>query len=110
MDFDVSDVGKYTCEMFNTFGIERGSVRFSVIFIFICDFFSMIVSALDDDGWVIVGVVIIAVVCCVVGISFVWVVIIYYIRRRNEDCSIINIGVLIEVWYECVSCVFVVSW
>lgn len=91
VDLDVSDVGKYICEMFNILGIERGNVCFSVIFILICDFFQMIVLLLDDDGWVIVGVVIIVVVCCVVGMLFVWVVIIYYIRWRNEDCSIINI-------------------
>lgn len=90
VDSDVSDAGKYTCEMSNTLGTERGSVRLSVIPTPTCDSPPMTASALDDDGWATVGVVIIAVVCCVVGTSLVWVVIIYHTRRRNEDCSITN--------------------
>lgn len=110
VDSDVSDAGKYTCEMSNTLGTERGSVRLSVIPTPTCDSPPMTVSALDDDGWATVGVVIIAVVCCVVGTSLVWVVIIYHTRRRNEDCSITNTGVSTEAWHECASRVFVVSW
>uniref|UniRef100_A0A8C8DUW0 Leucine-rich repeats and immunoglobulin-like domains 3 n=1 Tax=Oryzias sinensis TaxID=183150 RepID=A0A8C8DUW0_9TELE len=73
VDVTEADAGKYTCEMSNTLGTERGSVPGS-----------------DEDGWTTVGIVIIAVVCCVVGTSLVWVVIIYHTRRRNEDCSITN--------------------
>ncbi|XP_054094311.2 leucine-rich repeats and immunoglobulin-like domains protein 3 isoform X3 [Callithrix jacchus] len=90
VDSDVSDAGKYTCEMSNTLGTERGSVRLSVIPTPTCDSPQMTAPSLDDDGWATVGVVIIAVVCCVVGTSLVWVVIIYHTRRRNEDCSITN--------------------
>nr|XP_019598023.1 PREDICTED: leucine-rich repeats and immunoglobulin-like domains protein 3 isoform X2 [Rhinolophus sinicus] len=90
VDSDVSDAGKYTCEMSNTLGTERGHVRLSVIPTPTCDSPQMTASSLDDDGWATVGVVIIAVVCCVVGTSLVWVVIIYHTRRRNEDCSITN--------------------
>ncbi|CAH6778610.1 Lrig3 [Phodopus roborovskii] len=90
VDSDVSDAGKYTCEMSNTLGTERGNMRLSVIPTPTCDSPHMTAPSLDDDGWATVGVVIIAVVCCVVGTSLVWVVIIYHTRRRNEDCSITN--------------------
>ncbi|XP_055434982.1 leucine-rich repeats and immunoglobulin-like domains protein 3 isoform X1 [Bubalus kerabau] len=90
VDSDISDAGKYTCEMSNTLGTERGHVRLSVIPTPTCDSPQMTASSLDDDGWATVGIVIIAVVCCVVGTSLVWVVIIYHTRRRNEDCSITN--------------------
>ncbi|MEJ1277277.1 leucine-rich repeats and immunoglobulin-like domains 1 [Cricetulus griseus] len=90
VDSDVSDAGKYTCEMSNTLGTERGNMRLSVIPSPTCDSPHMTAPSLDDDGWATVGVVIIAVVCCVVGTSLVWVVIIYHTRRRNEDCSITN--------------------
>ncbi|XP_019371320.1 PREDICTED: leucine-rich repeats and immunoglobulin-like domains protein 3, partial [Gavialis gangeticus] len=90
VDTDVEDAGKYTCEMSNTLGTERGNIRLNVIPTPTCDSPQNIAPSLDDDGWATVGVVIIAVVCCVVGTSLVWVVIIYHTRRRNEDCSITN--------------------
>eukprot|EP00076_Gallus_gallus_P038092 XP_025003630.1 leucine-rich repeats and immunoglobulin-like domains protein 3 isoform X2 [Gallus gallus] len=90
VDTDVEDAGKYTCEMSNTLGTERGNIRLNVIPTPTCDSPQNITPALDDDGWATVGIVIIAVVCCVVGTSLVWVVIIYHTRRRNEDCSITN--------------------
>lgn len=99
VDSDVRDAGKYTCEMSNTLGTERGHVRLSVIPTPTCDSPQMTASSLDDDGWATVGIVIIAVVCCVVGTSLVWVVIIYHTRRRNEDCSITNTGVSAEAWH-----------
>uniref|UniRef100_A0A3B5L3B0 Ig-like domain-containing protein n=1 Tax=Xiphophorus couchianus TaxID=32473 RepID=A0A3B5L3B0_9TELE len=92
------DAGKYTCEMSNALGTERGNVRLAVLPNPNCD--SGVQSGAgnvmgsgsgaDDDGWTTVGIVIIAVVCCVVGTSLVWVVIIYHTRRRNEDCSVTN--------------------
>uniref|UniRef100_A0A3B3TIC1 Leucine-rich repeats and immunoglobulin-like domains 3 n=1 Tax=Poecilia latipinna TaxID=48699 RepID=A0A3B3TIC1_9TELE len=92
------DAGKYTCEMSNALGTERGNVRLAVLPNPNCD--SGVQSGTgnvmgsgsgaDDDGWTTVGIVIIAVVCCVVGTSLVWVVIIYHTRRRNEDCSVTN--------------------
>lgn len=94
------DAGKYTCEMSNALGTERGNVRLAVLPNPNCD--SGVQSGAgnvmgsgsgaDDDGWTTVGIVIIAVVCCVVGTSLVWVVIIYHTRRRNEDCSVTNTG------------------
>ncbi|XP_036722949.1 leucine-rich repeats and immunoglobulin-like domains protein 3 isoform X4 [Balaenoptera musculus] len=90
VDSDVRDAGKYTCEMSNTLGTERGHVRLSVIPTPTCDSPQLTASSLDDDGWATMGIVIIAVVCCVVGTSLVWVVVIYHTRRRNEDCSITN--------------------
>ncbi|XP_015484254.1 leucine-rich repeats and immunoglobulin-like domains protein 3 isoform X2 [Parus major] len=90
VDTDVEDAGKYTCEMSNTLGTERGNIRLNVIPTPTCDSPQNIAPSLDDDGWATVGIVIIAVVCCVVGTSLVWVVIIYHTRRRNEDCSITN--------------------
>ncbi|XP_074922110.1 leucine-rich repeats and immunoglobulin-like domains protein 3 isoform X3 [Chelonoidis abingdonii] len=90
VDTDIEDAGKYTCEMSNTLGTERGNIRLNVIPTPTCDSPQNIAPSLDDDGWATVGIVIIAVVCCVVGTSLVWVVIIYHTRRRNEDCSITN--------------------
>ncbi|NWW40817.1 LRIG3 protein, partial [Panurus biarmicus] len=90
VDTDVEDAGKYTCEMSNTLGTERGNIRLNVIPTPTCDSPQNIAPSLDDDGWATVGILIIAVVCCVVGTSLVWVVIIYHTRRRNEDCSITN--------------------
>lgn len=92
VDTDVEDAGKYTCEMSNTLGTERGNIRLNVIPTPTCDSPQNIAPSLDDDEWATVGIVIIAVVCCVVGTSLVWVVIIYHTRRRNEDCSITNTG------------------
>ncbi|XP_032077633.1 leucine-rich repeats and immunoglobulin-like domains protein 3 [Thamnophis elegans] len=90
VDADFEDAGKYTCEMSNTLGTERGNIRLSVIPTPTCDSPQNAALSLDDDGWATLGVVIIAVVCCVVGTSLVWVVIIYHTRRKNEDCSVTN--------------------
>ncbi|KAL7371033.1 hypothetical protein ABVT39_016921 [Epinephelus coioides] len=98
VDAAEADAGKYTCEMSNALGTERGNVRLAVIPNPNCDSgvqggvgVGMVGGAgSDDDGWTTVGIVIIAVVCCVVGTSLVWVVIIYHTRRRNEDCSVTN--------------------
>ncbi|KAM3832310.1 leucine-rich repeats and immunoglobulin-like domains protein 3 isoform 2-T2 [Vipera latastei] len=90
VDTDFEDAGKYTCEMSNTLGTERGNIRLNVIPTPTCDSPQNAALSFDDDGWATVGVVIIAVVCCVVGTSLVWVVIIYHTRRRNEDCSVTN--------------------
>lgn len=102
VDTAEADAGKYTCEMSNALGTERGNVRLSVIPNPNCDSGvqgSAGVSTMggvgsDSDGWTTVGIVIIAVVCCVVGTSLVWVVIIYHTRRRTEDCSVTNTGKL----------------
>ncbi|XP_028256007.1 leucine-rich repeats and immunoglobulin-like domains protein 3 isoform X2 [Parambassis ranga] len=97
VDAAEADAGKYTCEMSNALGTERGNVRLAVIPNPNCDSGVQGVGSgsvsgpvSDDDGWTTVGIVIIAVVCCVVGTSLVWVVIIYHTRRRNEDCSVTN--------------------
>ncbi|KAM9328840.1 leucine-rich repeats and immunoglobulin-like domains protein 3 [Pholidichthys leucotaenia] len=98
VDASEADAGKYTCEMSNALGTERGNVRLAVIPNPNCEsgvqggVGAGLVSGpgADDDGWTTVGIVIIAVVCCVVGTSLVWVVIIYHTRRRNEDCSVTN--------------------
>uniref|UniRef100_A0A3Q2ZJP1 Leucine-rich repeats and immunoglobulin-like domains 3 n=1 Tax=Kryptolebias marmoratus TaxID=37003 RepID=A0A3Q2ZJP1_KRYMA len=98
VDAAEADAGKYTCEMSNALGTERGNIHLSVLPNPNCDsgvqggigIGSANGAGSDDDGWTTVGIVIIAVVCCVVGTSLVWVVIIYHTRRRNEDCSITN--------------------
>ncbi|KAM9311699.1 leucine-rich repeats and immunoglobulin-like domains protein 3 [Gastrophryne carolinensis] len=90
VDTDFEDAGKYTCEMSNILGTERGNIHLSVIPNPTCDSPANATPSLEDDGWATVGVVIIAVVCCVVGTSLVWVVIIYHTRRKNEDCSVTN--------------------
>ncbi|XP_056158051.1 leucine-rich repeats and immunoglobulin-like domains protein 3, partial [Lampris incognitus] len=98
VDAAEGDAGKYTCEMSNTLGTERGNVRLAVLPNPNCDSGVPGVGGVgmsgaagsDEDGWTTVGIVIIAVVCCVVGTSLVWVVIIYHTRRRNEDCSVTN--------------------
>lgn len=98
VDAAEADAGKYTCEMSNALGTERGNVRLAVLPNPNCDpgvqggagVGIMGVSGSDEDAWATVGIVIIAVVCCVVGTSLVWVVIIYHTRRRNENCSVTN--------------------
>lgn len=100
VDAAEGDAGKYTCEMSNALGTERGNVRLAVLPNPNCD--SGVQGGIgvgitggvgsEEDGWTTVGIVIIAVVCCVVGTSLVWVVIIYHTRRRNEDCSVTNTG------------------
>ncbi|XP_067110381.1 leucine-rich repeats and immunoglobulin-like domains protein 3 [Osmerus mordax] len=98
VDAAEGDAGRYTCEMSNALGTERGNVRLGVLPNPNCDsgapggvgVGSVGGLGSDADGWTTVGIVIIAVVCCVVGTSLVWVVIIYHTRRRNEDCSVTN--------------------
>uniref|UniRef100_A0AAV2J0F2 Ig-like domain-containing protein n=1 Tax=Knipowitschia caucasica TaxID=637954 RepID=A0AAV2J0F2_KNICA len=98
VDAAEADAGKYTCEMSNALGTERGNVRLSVLPNPNCDpgvqggvgVGIMGVGSSDEDTWATVGIVIIAVVCCVVGTSLVWVVIIYHTRRRSESCSVTN--------------------
>uniref|UniRef100_A0A8C9WQ24 Leucine-rich repeats and immunoglobulin-like domains 3 n=1 Tax=Scleropages formosus TaxID=113540 RepID=A0A8C9WQ24_SCLFO len=89
VDSAEADAGKYTCEMSNPLGTERGNVRLGVLPGPNCES-GPNGAAVEEDGWTTVGIVIIAVVCCVVGTSLVWVVIIYHTRRRNEDCSVTN--------------------
>uniref|UniRef100_A0AAQ4PIQ1 Leucine rich repeats and immunoglobulin like domains 3 n=1 Tax=Gasterosteus aculeatus aculeatus TaxID=481459 RepID=A0AAQ4PIQ1_GASAC len=98
VDAAEADAGKYTCEMSNALGTERGDIRLAVMPNPNCDsgvqggMGAGMVSGpgLNGDGWTTVGIVIIAVVCCVVGTSLVWVVIIYHTRRCSEDCSVTN--------------------
>ncbi|XP_063073419.1 leucine-rich repeats and immunoglobulin-like domains protein 3 [Engraulis encrasicolus] len=90
VDAAEGDAGKYTCEMSNPLGTERGNLRLVVLPNPNCPQPVPTAGSLDEDGWTTVGIVIIAVVCCVVGTSLVWVVIIYHTRRRNEDCSVTN--------------------
>ncbi|XP_067907284.1 leucine-rich repeats and immunoglobulin-like domains protein 3 isoform X2 [Heterodontus francisci] len=89
VDSNLEDAGKYTCEMSNTLGTERGHIRLNVIPAPSCDS-TQSAAPFEEDGWSTIGIVIIAVVCCVVGTSLVWVVIIYHTRRKSEDCSITN--------------------
>ncbi|XP_014113659.1 PREDICTED: leucine-rich repeats and immunoglobulin-like domains protein 2 isoform X3 [Pseudopodoces humilis] len=89
VDAGLEDAGKYTCIMSNTLGTERGHIYLNVLASPNCDSSqSAIVN--EEDGWTTVGIVIIVVVCCVVGTSLVWVIVIYHMRRKNEDYSITN--------------------
>lgn len=92
VDSSLDDAGKYTCEMSNTLGTERGHIRLAVLPTPNCDS-AQGATSFEEDGWSTIGIVIIAVVCCVVGTSLVWVVIIYHTRRKSEDCSVTNTGV-----------------
>ncbi|XP_078500562.1 leucine-rich repeats and immunoglobulin-like domains protein 2 [Lissotriton helveticus] len=89
VDAGPEDAGKYTCIMSNTLGTERGHIYLNVISTPNCDSSPNTVGY-EDDGWTTVGIVIIVVVCCVVGTSLVWVIVIYHMRRKNEDYSITN--------------------
>ncbi|XP_058841722.1 leucine-rich repeats and immunoglobulin-like domains protein 3 isoform X2 [Acipenser ruthenus] len=100
VDTNVEDAGKYTCEMSNTLGTERGNIQLNVVPSPNCDSTQTVGQTLEEDGWTTVGIVIIAVVCCVVGTSLVWVVIIYHTRRRNEDCSVTNTGMCLDTGSE----------
>uniref|UniRef100_A0A8C6UYB3 Leucine-rich repeats and immunoglobulin-like domains 2 n=1 Tax=Neogobius melanostomus TaxID=47308 RepID=A0A8C6UYB3_9GOBI len=86
VDAGPTDAGKYTCIMSNTLGTERGHIFLSVSPSPNCE----TGVAYDQDGWTTVGIVVIVVVCCVVGTSLVWVIVIYHMRRKNEDYSITN--------------------
>ncbi|XP_054906279.1 leucine-rich repeats and immunoglobulin-like domains protein 2 [Poeciliopsis prolifica] len=85
VDAGPADAGKYTCIMSNTLGTERGHIYLSVSLL-PCD----PPVGIDHDNWNTVGIVVIVVVCCVVGTSLVWVIVIYHMRRKNEDYSITN--------------------
>ncbi|XP_068125823.1 leucine-rich repeats and immunoglobulin-like domains protein 2 [Hyperolius riggenbachi] len=89
VDAGPEDAGKYTCSMSNTLGTERGHINLYVLSSPNCDSSSTGIGY-DEDGWTTVGIVIIVVVCCVVGTSLVWVIVIYHMRRKNEDYSITN--------------------
>ncbi|XP_012880097.1 PREDICTED: leucine-rich repeats and immunoglobulin-like domains protein 2 [Dipodomys ordii] len=89
VDAGQEDAGKYTCIMSNTLGTERGHIYLNVISSLNCDS-SQNSLGHEDDGWTTVGIVIIVVVCCVVGTSVIWVIVIYHMRRKNEDYSITN--------------------
>uniref|UniRef100_A0A8D2NMM1 Leucine rich repeats and immunoglobulin like domains 2 n=1 Tax=Zosterops lateralis melanops TaxID=1220523 RepID=A0A8D2NMM1_ZOSLA len=88
VDAGLEDAGKYTCIMSNTLGTERGHIYLNVLASPNCD--SSQSAIVHEDGWTTVGIVIIVVVCCVVGTSLVWVIVIYHMRRKNEDYSITN--------------------
>ncbi|RMB99337.1 hypothetical protein DUI87_24072 [Hirundo rustica rustica] len=89
VDAGLEDAGKYTCIMSNTLGTERGHIYLNVLASPNCDS-SQSAVVHEEDGWTTVGIVIIVVVCCVVGTSLVWVIVIYHMRRKNEDYSITN--------------------
>ncbi|NWT62679.1 LRIG2 protein, partial [Erythrocercus mccallii] len=89
VDAGLEDAGKYTCIMSNTLGTERGHIYLNVLASPNCDS-SQGAAVHEEDGWTTVGIVIIVVVCCVVGTSLVWVIVIYHMRRKNEDYSITN--------------------
>ncbi|NXX67614.1 LRIG2 protein, partial [Spizella passerina] len=89
VDAGLEDAGKYTCIMSNTLGTERGHIYLNVLASPNCDS-SQSAIVHEEDGWTTVGIVIIVVVCCVVGTSLVWVIVIYHMRRKNEDYSITN--------------------
>ncbi|XP_041493959.1 leucine-rich repeats and immunoglobulin-like domains protein 2 isoform X3 [Microtus oregoni] len=95
VDAGLEDAGKYTCIMSNTLGTERGHIYLNVISSPNCDSSQNSIGH-EDDGWTTVGIVIIVVVCCVVGTSLIWVIVIYHMRRKNEDYSITNTGTLSE--------------
>uniref|UniRef100_A0A3P9PDL1 Leucine rich repeats and immunoglobulin like domains 2 n=1 Tax=Poecilia reticulata TaxID=8081 RepID=A0A3P9PDL1_POERE len=86
VDAGPADAGKYTCIMSNTLGTERGHIYLSVSPLLNCD----TATGYDNDAWTTVGIVVIVVVCCVVGTSLVWVIVIYHMRKKNEDYSITN--------------------
>ncbi|XP_060057843.1 leucine-rich repeats and immunoglobulin-like domains protein 2 isoform X2 [Erinaceus europaeus] len=89
VDAGLEDAGKYTCIMSNTVGTERGHIYLNVISSPNCDS-SQSSFGHEDDSWTTIGIVIIVVVCCVVGTSLIWVIVIYHMRRKNEDYSITN--------------------
>ncbi|ESO91319.1 hypothetical protein LOTGIDRAFT_105202 [Lottia gigantea] len=75
-----SDGGRYTCEMSNTLGTQRGNSQLTVTSEGEVNDRKF---SLDDESTT-TGIIIIAVVCCVVGTSLVWVIIIYQTRKRPE--------------------------
>lgn len=66
----MSDAGTYICELTNSVGSKRGSMKLNV---------NPVIDTFDNY---MIGVIVISVVCCAVGTSIGWVVIIYHIRKR----------------------------
>ncbi|XP_043932920.1 leucine-rich repeats and immunoglobulin-like domains protein 2 [Protopterus annectens] len=89
VDASTEDAGRYTCIMSNALGTERGHIYLNVVPSPNCDS-SQSGLPYEEDSWTTVGIVIIVVVCCVVGTSLIWVIVIYHMRRKNEDYSITN--------------------
>jgi hypothetical protein len=90
--------------MSNTLGTERGHIYLNVISSVNCDSSQGSIGH-EDDGWTMVGMVIVVVVCFIVGTSLIWVIVIYHMRKKNEDYSITNTG----EWYPDDTCVLYLS-
>lgn len=69
---EISDCGRYTCQMENNLGVEFGHMQLKVKPLAATN-----VVNIDE----MTGIVIITVVCCAVGTSIIWVVIIYQTKK-----------------------------
>ncbi|XP_073999440.1 uncharacterized protein isoform X2 [Rhodnius prolixus] len=70
IDVQAKDEGAYTCEMYNTLGVDKASAQL---------YLDQPYTPTAED---MTGVIIISVVCCAVGTSAIWVIIIYQTRKR----------------------------
>uniref|UniRef100_A0A2K5IZK4 Ig-like domain-containing protein n=1 Tax=Colobus angolensis palliatus TaxID=336983 RepID=A0A2K5IZK4_COLAP len=75
------DAGRYTCEMSNTVGMERGHSQLSVL-----------PAASYRKGGTTARVFTIAVMSSIVLTSLIWVFIIYQTRKKSEEHSVPNTG------------------
>ncbi|KAG4069962.1 hypothetical protein HA402_015186 [Bradysia odoriphaga] len=69
---EISDSGRYTCQMENNLGQDHGNMQLKVKPIVATN-----VVNIDE----MTGIVIITIVCCAVGTSIIWVVIIYQTKK-----------------------------
>ena len=76
------DSGVYTCRMSNPLGVQADSMTLDVRAPA-----AGARSRLFNSPATTTGIIVIAVVGCVVGTSLIWVVIIYQMRRKNEEYS-----------------------
>lgn len=83
LDTTPRDSGRYTCQMKNTLGTDRGSSQLLVY----GPHGPSPQEGAGKDETTTTGIIIIAVVCCVVGTSLVWVIIIYQTRKKTEEYS-----------------------
>lgn len=82
------DAGRYTCLMSNTLGTERAHSQLMV------SQRRSPCSAPAGPNTVTIGIIVIAVVTSIVVTSLVWVCIIYQTRKKSEECSITNTGLV----------------
>ncbi|XP_065081518.1 leucine-rich repeats and immunoglobulin-like domains protein 2 [Ochlerotatus camptorhynchus] len=89
---DFNDAGEYECQVENEIGSERGSMKLSVIEApeLVHDDIPSTNTETVVTGHVlkdrdIVAIILITIICCCILTSLIWMVVMYRIRKRNDD-------------------------